>query len=135
MAGRGKGPLAGVKVLDLTSVLMGPYATQIFSDLGADVIKVDDLLGDTRRYPPPGPERNRGAMFINLNRGKRSLALDLKQREAREALLHLAKTADVFVHSMRAGAIRRLGLDYEALKAANPEIIYANLYGFGKSGR
>jgi crotonobetainyl-CoA:carnitine CoA-transferase CaiB-like acyl-CoA transferase len=134
MAGRGKGPLAGVKVLDLTSVLMGPYATQIFADLGADVIKVEDPRGDTTRFLPPGPEPGRGAMFINLNRGKRSLALDLKQPAARQALLRLAADTDVFLHSMRAGAIKRLGLDYAALREANPNIIYANLYGFGRAG-
>ncbi|MEO7602900.1 MAG: CoA transferase [Sphingomicrobium sp.] len=135
MAGRGKGPLARVRVLDLTSVLMGPYATQIFADLGADVIKVEDPRGDTTRFLPPGPSSDRGAMFVNLNRGKRSLALDLKKPEAREALLELARDADVFIHSMRAGAIKRLGLDYEAVCAANPAIIYANLYGFGRAGR
>jgi crotonobetainyl-CoA:carnitine CoA-transferase CaiB-like acyl-CoA transferase len=135
MAGRGKGPLAGVKVLDLTSVLMGPYATQIFADLGADVIKVEDPRGDTTRFLPPGPQPGRGAMFINLNRGKRSLALDLKQPAARDALLKLAGDADVFVHSMRAGAIRRLRLDYPKLREANPAIVYANLYGFGRAGR
>lgn len=134
MAGRGKGPLAGVKVLDLTSVLMGPYATQIFADLGADVIKVEDPRGDTTRYLPPGPAPDRGAMFINLNRGKRSIALDLKQVEARDTLLELARDADVFVHSMRAGAVKRLGLNYPALREANPAIIYANLYGFGRAG-
>src|SRR3546814_5262487 len=73
-------------------------------------------------------------MFLNVNRGKRSLALDLKQPAARAALLRLAETADVFVHSMRAQAIGRLGLDYAALKSANPRIIYANLYGFGRTG-
>lgn len=135
MAGRGKGPLAGVRVLDLTSVLMGPYATQIFADLGADVIKVEDPRGDTTRFLPPGPASDRGAMFVNLNRGKRSLALDLKKPDARDALLELARDSDVFVHSMRAGAIRRLGLDYQAVHAANPDIVYANLYGFGRAGR
>ena len=135
MAGRGKGPLAGVKVLDLTSVLMGPYATQIFADLGADVIKVEDPRGDTTRFLPPGPQLRLGAMFINLNRGKRSVALDLKQPLARDALMSLAADADVFVHSMRAGAIKRLGLDYPALRKVNSNIIYANLYGFGRDGR
>ncbi len=134
MSGRGKGPLAGVRVLDLTSVLMGPYATQIFADLGADVIKVEGPGGDTTRALPPGPDPTRGGMFLNVNRGKRSLALDLKQPAARDALLKLAETADVFVHSMRAQAIGRLGLDYAALKAANPRIIYANLYGFARDG-
>jgi len=134
MSGRLQGPLAGVRVLDLTSVLMGPYATQIFADLGADVIKVEGRGGDTTRALPPGHDAARGGMFMNVNRGKRSLALDLKQASAREALLKLAAGADVFIHSMRAQAIGRLGLDYAALKAANPKIIYANMYGFARSG-
>ncbi|MCX7283538.1 MAG: CoA transferase [Novosphingobium sp.] len=134
MSGRGKGPLAGVRVLDLTSVLMGPYATQIFADLGADVIKIEGPAGDTTRAIPPGPDARRGAMFLNVNRGKRSLALDLKQVAARDAVLRLAEGADVFIHSMRAQAIARLGLDYAALRAANPKIIYANLYGYGRNG-
>lgn len=134
MSGRGQGPLAGVRILDLTSVLMGPYATQIFADLGADVIKIEGPTGDTTRFLPPGQDASRGGMFLNVNRGKRSLALDLKQPAARTALLRLAETADVFVHSMRAQAIGRLGLDYAALKSANPRIIYANLYGFGRTG-
>ncbi|MDB5721753.1 MAG: coA-transferase family protein, partial [Alphaproteobacteria bacterium] len=134
MSGRGKGPLAGVRILDLTSVLMGPYATQIFADLGADVIKVESPDGDTTRYLPPGPDPARGGMFMNVNRGKRSIVLDLKQPAARDALLRLAADSDVFVHSMRAQAIGRLGLDYPALKAANPKIVYANLYGFGRDG-
>ena len=132
--GRGKGPLAGVRIVDLTSVLMGPYATQIFADLGADVIKVESPSGDSTRHLPPGREEARGGMFLNVNRGKRSLVLDLKQPAARQALLKLAGDADVFVHSMRSQAIGRLGLDYAALKAANPRIIYANLYGFARSG-
>ncbi len=132
--GRGLGPLRGVRILDLTSVLMGPYATQIFADLGADVIKIESPDGDTTRALPPGPDATRGGMFLNVNRGKRSLVLDLKQASARAALLKLAETADVFVHSMRSQAVARLGLDYAALKQANPKIIYANLYGFARSG-
>lgn len=132
--GRGQGPLAGVRVIDLTSVLMGPYATQIFADLGADVIKVESPEGDTTRYLPPGPAVDRGAMFMNVNRGKRSIALDLKQASAREALLRLIGTADIFIHSMRAQAIGRLGLAYPSVRAANERIIYANLYGFGRKG-
>ena len=134
MSGRGQGPLAGVRILDLTSVLMGPYATQIFADLGADVIKIESPDGDTIRAIPPGPDPTRGGMFLNVNRGKRSLVLDLKQPAARAALLTLAATADVFVHSMRAQAIARLGLDYAAVQAANPKIVYANLYGFARGG-
>ena len=134
MAGKGLGPLKGVRVIDITSVLMGPYATQIFADLGADVIKVESPDGDTTRAIPPGPAPDRGAMFMHVNRGKRSVMLDLKQPAARAALLELCKTADVFIHSMRGRAIARLGLDYEAVKAVNPRIIYANLYGFGRDG-
>jgi crotonobetainyl-CoA:carnitine CoA-transferase CaiB-like acyl-CoA transferase len=134
MSGRLQGPLAGVKVIDLTSVLMGPYATQILADLGADVIKVEGPDGDTTRYLPPGPDPARGGMFLNVNRGKRSLALDLKQTAARDALLKLIEGADVFVHSMRPGAIKRLGLDYPALHAVNRRLVYANLYGFGRDG-
>lgn len=134
MSGRGKGPLSGVRILDLTSVLMGPYATQIFADLGAEVIKIEGPSGDTTRFLPPGNEPSRGGMFLNVNRGKRSLALDLKQPAARAALLKLAESADVFIHSMRAQAIKRLGLDYDALKAVNPKIVYANMWGFARSG-
>jgi crotonobetainyl-CoA:carnitine CoA-transferase CaiB-like acyl-CoA transferase len=123
-----------VKVLDLTSVLMGPYATQIFADLGADVIKVESPEGDTTRQLPPGHAPDCGGMFLNLNRGKRSIALDLKHPPARAALLRLVEGADVFIHSMRLSAIRRLGLDWAAVQAANPRIIYANLYGFGRDG-
>lgn len=133
-AGRGMGPLRGVKVIDLTSVLMGPYATQIFADLGADVIKVEAPSGDTTRYLPPGPANNLGAMFMNVNRGKRSIVLDLKQPAARDVLLRLASTADVFIHSMRGQAMERLGLSYAPVREANPAIIYANLYGFGRDG-
>lgn len=134
MSGAGKGPLAGVRILDLTSVLMGPYATQIFADLGADVIKIESPQGDTTRALPPGPDATRGGMFLNVNRGKRSLVLDLKQRPARDVLLKLAETADVFVHSMRFQAMARLGLEYAAVQQANPKIVYANLYGFARSG-
>lgn len=134
MSGRGQGPLAGVKVLDLTSVLMGPYTTQIFADLGAEIIKVESPSGDTTRALPPGREEGRGGMFLNLNRGKRSIVLDLKQEAARETLLKLCETADVFVHSMRAQAIGRLGLDYSAIRAVNSRIIYTNMYGYGREG-
>lgn len=134
MVGAGQGPLRGVRILDLTSVLMGPYATQIFADLGADVIKVESPGGDTTRALPPGPDAERSAMFMNVNRGKRSIALDLKQDNARAALLRLAASCDVFVHSMRARAIAKLGMAYEDVRAVKDDIIYANLYGFSRKG-
>lgn len=133
-AGAGKGPLAGVRVLDCTSVLMGPYTTQIMADLGADVIKIESPAGDTTRALPPSPSEDCGAMFMNVNRGKRSLVLDLKSDAGRDAMLRLAKDVDVFIHSMRYKAMQRLGLAYEDLKTANAHIIYANLYGYGRTG-
>ena len=134
MGGQRQGPLAGVTILDLTSVLMGPYTTQIFADLGADVIKIESPDGDTTRGLPPVIDKGRGGMFLNINRGKRSLALDLKLPSARDVVIRLARSSDVFIHSMRAAAIGRLGLGYAALKSANDKLIYANMYGFGRGG-
>jgi crotonobetainyl-CoA:carnitine CoA-transferase CaiB-like acyl-CoA transferase len=129
-----QGPLAGIRVVDLSLTIMGPYCTQILADLGADVIKVESAAGDTTRYLPPFRDADRGGTFLNVNRGKRSIVLDLKSAAGRDALLRLVKTADVFVHSMRAQAIARLQLDYPALSAINPRLVYANLYGFGRQG-
>lgn len=134
LAGAGKGPLKGVRVIDLTSVLMGPYTTQILADLGADVIKVEAPSGDTTRALPPGPSDDRGAMFMHVNRGKRSLVLDLKDKKGRDALLRLVEGADVFIHSMRYKAMARLGLSYPDIRERNPGIVYANLYGFSRKG-
>ncbi len=134
-AGAGRGPLSGVRVLDLTSVLMGPYCTQIMADLGADVIKVESPEGDTSRYIGPGRTADRRGTFISMNRGKRGVVLDLATAEGRELCLRLAAGADVVMHSMRPQAIGRLGLDYAAVAAVNPDVIYANLYGFGRDGR
>ncbi|WP_027284907.1 CaiB/BaiF CoA transferase family protein [Rubritepida flocculans] len=132
--GRGFGALAGLKVLDLTQVLMGPFCTQILADHGAEVIKVEGPEGDTTREVPLLAAPREGAMFLNLNRGKRGIALDLKKPAARAALLRLAEGADVFIHSMRAEAIARLGLTYAEVGAANPRIVYANVYGFSRRG-
>ena len=128
------GPLAGIRVVDLTSAVLGPVATQILGDMGADVIKIEPLEGDPIR--PLGPSRHpgMGAYFLNINRNKRSVALDLKQPAAREALLKLVETADVFVHNMRLGAAERLGLDYSAVAGRNPRIVYAAASGFRKDG-
>ena len=128
------GPLAGIRVVDLTSAVLGPVATQILGDMGADVIKVEPPEGDPIR--PLGPSRHpgMGAYFLNINRNKRSVALDLKRPAAREALLKLAETADVFVHNMRLGAAERLALDYQAVARRNPRIVYAAATGFRKNG-
>ena len=128
------GPLAGIRVVDLTSAVLGPVATQILGDMGADVIKVEPPEGDPIR--PLGPSRHpgMGAYFLNINRNKKSVALDLKRPAAREVLLKLIETADVFVHNMRLGAAERLGLDYHAVAERNPRIIYAAATGFRKDG-
>ena len=128
------GPLAGIRVVDLTSAVLGPVATQILGDMGADVIKVEPPEGDSIR--PLGPSRHpgMGAYFLNINRNKKSVALDLKRSAAREALLKLVETADVFVHNMRLAAAERLGLDYQAVAGRNPRIVYAAAAGFRKDG-
>ncbi|WP_149538159.1 CaiB/BaiF CoA transferase family protein [Siccirubricoccus phaeus] len=134
LPGRGFGALQGLRVLDLTAVLMGPFCTQILADHGAEVIKVEGPEGDTTRQLPVSRAPGLGAMFYNLNRGKRGISLDLKQPEGRAALLRLAESADVFIHAMRADAIARLGLTYADLAAVNPRLIYANVYGFSRRG-
>ena len=131
----GPRPLDGVRIIDLTSVVMGPYATQIMADFGADVIKVENAHGDTTRFMPGCHEHGMGGTFLNLNRGKRSIVLDLKSPAGRDALLKMVREADVFVHSMRSAAIARLNLRYEDIAEANPNIIYCNMYGFGRNGR
>jgi len=108
------GPLTGVRVIDLTSIVMGPYATQILGDMGADVIKVESPEGDVFRYVTPFRNRGMSAAFLNLNRNKRSIALDLKREDERQTLLNLLTGADVFVTTVRPQAMRRLGLDYES---------------------
>lgn len=128
------GPLAGVRVVDLTSVLMGPWACQILGDLGAEVIKVEQPGGDGTRKV--GPARNPGmsAFFLNMNRNKRSIVLDLKSKEGHAAFLALIKTVDVLVYNVRPQAMKRLDLDYESLRAANPRLIHAGAFGFGQDG-
>jgi crotonobetainyl-CoA:carnitine CoA-transferase CaiB-like acyl-CoA transferase len=126
------GPLAGIRVIDVTTVVLGPFASQVLGDMGAEVIKVETREGDATRSIGPSRTTGMGSYFATLNRNKRSLVLDLKKPAAREALLKLVDTADVFVHNMRIGAAQRLGLDYATLAARNPKLIYACASGFRK---
>ena len=126
------GPLTGIRVIDITTVVLGPMCSQTLGDMGADVIKVETTQGDSTRLIGPSRTPGMGSYYANLNRNKRSLAIDLKKPEAREAILKLVETADVFVHNMRIGAAQRLGLDYETLSARNPRLIYACASGFRK---
>jgi len=128
------GPLAGVRVIDLTAMVMGPYSTQIMADMGADVIKIEPPGGDATRYVSAGPEPGMSGVFVNVNRGKRSVVLDLQSESGREALRRLVGKADVFIHSMRASAIARLGFSYKDVAAINPRVIYTNCYGYGHRG-
>jgi crotonobetainyl-CoA:carnitine CoA-transferase CaiB-like acyl-CoA transferase len=128
------GPLEGVKVLDLTSVVFGPLCTQILGDQGADVIKIEAPEGDTTRATGPAKSRGMAALFLGLNRNKRSLVLDLKHDSAKAALWQLIDTADVIVHSIRPQAVARLGFAPEVVRARNPRIIYVALTGYGTGG-
>jgi len=128
------GPLEGVRILDLTTVVMGPYATQVLADFGADVVKVEPLEGDIMRHAAPMRTAGMGHIFLNANRNKRSIALDLKQPAALEACLALAKTADVLVYNIRPQAMARLKLAYEDVRAANPRIIYVGAFGYSQRG-
>ncbi|BDX33913.1 CoA transferase [Mycobacterium antarcticum] len=128
------GPLAGIRVVDLTAVVMGPYCTQIMADMGADVIKVEPPEGDNARYISVGPAPGMSGVFVNVNRGKRSVVIDLTTDEGAEALRALIENADVFIHSMRARAIAKLGFAYDQVAAINPDIVYTNCYGYSRRG-
>ncbi len=128
-------PLEGIRVLDLTQVMLGPCATQLLGDFGADVIKIERPgQGDLSRWSVPDPAGLDNPVFVSLNRNKRSIALNLKSEKAREVVRALAKDADVIVNNFRPGVMDRMGLDYETLKAINPRIIFACGTGFGRSG-
>ncbi len=129
-------PLAGVRVLDISQVMAGPFACMLLADMGADVIKIE---------PPGTGDQTRGAMgfkmkgpdslgFLNMNRNKRSVALNLKSEAGRQLLLRLAEDADILVENYRPGAMKRLGLGYEDIKAVNPRLIYTSISGFGQTG-
>jgi len=128
------GPLSGIRVIDLTTVVMGPSATQILGDLGADVIKVESPGGDSMRWVGPNRTDGMGPLYLQANRNKRSIALDLKDEDDRAALLSLVADADVFVSNTRPQAMARLGLGYDTVRAVNPEIIYCLAVGYGSDG-
>ena len=128
------GPLSGIRILDLTTVVLGPIATQILGDYGADVIKVEGIEGDLMRANGVSRHAGMSSIFLALNRNKKSLAVDLKTKEGREIFLKLAASVDVIVHNMRVPAIERLGLGYEAVRAVNPRIVYCAATGYGQSG-
>jgi crotonobetainyl-CoA:carnitine CoA-transferase CaiB-like acyl-CoA transferase len=127
-------PLAGVRVIDLTNVIMGPFATHILADMGADVIKVEKQDGDSFRFYKPARNSGMSGGFLHLNRNKRSIVLDLKSEVDRKVLDELIATADVFIHSFRPATVSELGYDYERISKLNPRIIYCGAYGFGTGG-
>ena len=130
-----RGPLSGLLVADFSRVLAGPYCTMLLADLGADVIKVESPAGDdTRTWMPPVTEDGTSTYFIAINRNKRSVALDLKVDEDRVLAQELARRADVLVQNFKPGGLRRFGLDYDAVSALNPSVIYASISGFGSGG-
>jgi crotonobetainyl-CoA:carnitine CoA-transferase CaiB-like acyl-CoA transferase len=128
------GPLTGVRVVDCTTVVLGPWAAQQLGDLGADVVKIEPPEGDTTRQLGPMRNPDMGAFYLAVNRNKRSIVLDLKQEPARRALLRLAEGADVLLHNYRPQAARRLGMSYETFRSVNPGIVYVGTYGFRAAG-
>ncbi len=128
------GPLAGVKILELTAVVLGPWACQILADMGAEVIKIEPPYGDSNRSL--GASRNPGmaALYLTCNRNKRSLMLDLKKPGAREAVMKIARDVDIVIHNNRPQVMTKLGLEYKDFKEVNDRIIYCGTYGYGKDG-
>src|SRR4051812_46797490 len=127
-------PLDGIRILDLSAVVLGPYASQILAEYGADVIKIEPPEGDSTRRTGPSTEPGMGAIFLGVNRGKRSVVLDLKRADARAALLQLVDGADVLMHSIRPQKLAAIGLDPDTLLARNPRLVYVGLHGFAEDG-
>lgn len=127
-------PLAGVRVVDLSAVVLGPYASQNLADYGADVIKVEPPEGDSTRHTGPSTEAGMGAIFLGVNRGKRSVVLDLKQQQDRDALHALLASADVLMHSIRPQKLAAIGLDPAQVRARHPRLVYVGLHGFAEDG-
>lgn len=142
LAAEATGPLKGVRIIDLTSVVLGAYATQILGDMGADVIKVESPLGDrgnggdVMRWAGDAPNgvRDLGPIFMSINRNKRSILLDLKQEKAKRVIRRLIETADVFTANVRYDGLKRMGLSYEDVKAIKPDIVYVHAAGYGSDG-
>ena len=126
------GPLAGVRVFDLTMNLMGPLATQMLGDMGADIWKIEPPAGDTLRGVGPSRSPKMGALFLSVNRNKRSIVLDLKQPAARPVVERMLQSADVLLATLRPQSMDRLGLSYESVRALNPRIVYCNALAMGK---
>jgi crotonobetainyl-CoA:carnitine CoA-transferase CaiB-like acyl-CoA transferase len=127
-------PLSGIRILDLSTVILGPYAAQILAEYGADVIKIEPPEGDATRRTGPSTEPGMGAFFLGVNRGKRSVVLDLKQPADRERMLALIDSADVLMHSIRPQKLAAIGLDPAAVRARNPKVVYVGLHGFAEDG-
>ena len=130
------GILSGIRVLDCSIAMAGPFAAQRLGDLGADVVKVEPVTGEWQRHVAAGGARGNkvNVSFLSLNRNKRSLAVDLKAPEGKEILYDLVKTADVFLQNYRPGVAKRLGVDYETLSKLNPRLVYVSMSGYGESG-
>lgn len=128
------GPLTGIRILDMTSVLMGPYATSILGDMGADVIKLESPEGDLIRQVGPSRSGAMGGMFMHANRSKRSIVVDLKKPAGRDVALNLARTADILIYNLRPQAMERLGLSYETVASTREDILYVGTFGFGQDG-
>lgn len=134
MSTAASGPLAGVRVLDLTSVVLGPLATQILGDFGADILKIENPNGDMMRTNGVSLHPGMSSIFLALNRNKRSLCLNLATEEGKDVLKRLIASVDVLVHNMRVEAIERLGFGYQAVQAINPKIVYCAATGFDQDG-
>jgi len=128
------GPLAGVRVLDVSSVIMGPYATQLLGDLGADVIAVESARGDTNRSMGPGPHRQLSGVSLNLLRNKRNVSIDFKHPDGLRAVLDIAATCEVFVTNLRPGTLTRAGLTYRDVAAVRPDVVYCQAQGYPTGG-
>ena len=129
-----QGILSGYRIIDLSSVVLGPYCTQLLGDLGAEIIKIEAPEGDVMRHAGKHVSPGMGSIYLTVNRNKKSVTLDLRNDGAKEVLNRLVKSADGFIHNIRAGGIKRLGFDYDAVKKINPEIIYLHAVGFGSDG-